>query len=650
MNAARGVADFASRDDGGVVLFVGLLMPVVLLFLALSVDIGNWWVHKRHLQVQVDAAAFAGGALFGDCFSADPAAANTAIYDEATRFGGATGSSYNAQVGGTNTGAISLYYQSKTYPAGSVPPDDTETEQPCETPSLMFDVKASEAGLPLIFHIPGLSDVTAISAHARVQLKQVEVQDGMLPVAVPDLRFTYVFATFINETTGAALAAPVQLTKTGTSGNDELWSTPAGVSVPISSAHVGVRLRLVGGSDPNAACGSLFTECYDSETTNGVAYIHGWSTSTTPTVHNAWLLPGDCLPDSYFAVANCSGGVQAEVDLGALYPLTGAGVTARVWATVNGIDTQLAPGGTSGLVTWTALGGLAFTGGGPHDVVLNWDWKKTSGTWVDPSGRLQSCTTSNGNKCKDNGTLGRVQRAFVASLARSGPLTRVQVFESGITTSGSNSFQTGTTHTLGVSIAVKGGLKVQSLATDPVVELRVVGSQNQSIDCDPDISNLRDELAQGCGPAYKINTSLTCPDYNDLWGTDEPWECAKTQTGGAVGQVDQGMEDRILGGGNTCTAPINWPDYELDDPRIVPLLITPFGSFSGSGNDIVPVIDFAAFYVVGWNSDPCPGAYPVPNGYIAGHFIKYAAPNPHGAGNDVCNPDVLAPCVPVLTR
>ena len=651
MTAARGVADLAARDDGGVVVFVGLLMPIVLLFLALSVDIGNWWVHKRHLQVQVDAAALAGGALFGDCFT-DPAAANLAIFDEATRFGGAAGSSYNTQVGGANQGAVSLAYQSKTYPAGSVPADDTETQGPCDTPSLMFDVKASEAGLPLIFQIPGLSDVTAINAHARVQLKQIEVQEGMLPVAVPDLRFTYVFATFVDETTGLALAPPVQLTKTGTSGNDELWSTPAGAPVPITSQHVGVRLRLVGGPDPNAACGQLYVECYDVDSTNGVVHVRGWLPvvfGVVPAVRNAWLLPGTCVPDAYFATGDCSGGIQAEIDLGATHPLTGTDVTARVWATVDGIDTQLTPGGTSGLVTWTALAGLAFAGGGPHNVVLNWDWKQTSGTWIGPNG-LETCTTGGGNKCKASGTFGPVQRAFVATLGRSGPLTRVQVFESGVTTSGSNSFQTGTTPTLGVSIAVKGGLKVQSEASDPVVELRVVGSQNQSIDCDPDISNLRDELAQGCGPAYKINLSLACPAYNDLWDTPEPWECAKTQTGGAVGQVDQGMEDRILGGGNTCTAPINWPDWELGDPRIVPLIITPFGSFSGSGNDIVPVIDFAAFYVVGWNSDPCPGAYSVPKGYIAGHFIKYAAPNPHGAGDTVCNPDALAPCVPVLTR
>ncbi|MET1019851.1 MAG: pilus assembly protein TadG-related protein [Microterricola sp.] len=642
MTASRGIAALA-QEDGGIVVFVAMAIPVVMLFLALSVDIGNWWVHKRHLQLQVDAAALAGGALLGECFT-DPVAANAAIQDEATRFGGGAGSSYNGQVGGANQGAITLLYQSKTYAAGSVGPDDTETQPPCDTANLSFDVKASEAGLPLIFNIPGLSDVTAINAHARVELKQVEIQEGMLPVAVPDLRFTYVFATFVNEVTGAALGT-VQLTKSGTSGADQLWTTATPISVTIPSAHVGVRIRLVGGTDPNAACGTLYTECYDTDSTNGVVHIRGWSTGTTPSAQNVWLLPGSCAPDAYFATADCSAGIQAEVDLGALYPLTGIGVTADVWASVDGAGHHsLTPGSTSGLVTWTANTGLPIAVSGPHTVELNWSWEQQSGTWTG-----KTCTDKKNNPCKDEGTFGPVQRAFIAG-GRSGPLRSVQVFESGLTSSGSNSFQTGAAHTLGVSLAVTGSLKVQSLATDPVIELRVTGSQNQSIDCDPAISNLRDEINQGCGPAYKINKTLACPAYNQLWSLPEPWECVKTQTGGAVGQVEHGMKDRILGGSNSCTAPINWPNYDMDDPRIAPLIITPFGTFSGSGNDIVPVIDFAAFYVVGWNSDPCPGAHVVPKGYIAGHFIKYAEPNPRGAGDTVCNRDALTPCVPVLTR
>ena len=634
----------ASEEKGGVIVLTALLLPFLIMLIALCVDVGNWWVHKRHLQLQVDAAALAGGGLFGQCFS-NPSGANTLIQNEATKYSGGPGSVHNGQVGGTNKGTITIRYQSKTFAAGTHPADDTETQAPCDTPSLMFDVKGSEANLPVLFNFPFLDVVPSINAHARVQLKTVEVQEGMLPVAVPDLRFNYAFATFVNEATGAVLASS-ELEKTGTSGGLQLWASKTAVSVTIDGSSVGVRVRLVGGPDPTAGCAQLFVECYDLTSNNGVVHVRGWTAPGAPEARDVWLLPGSCLPDAYFATASCSAGLQADVDLGTNHPLTGSGVTAKVWASVDGGgEYPLSPGGTSGLVTWSATSGVPLSGAGPHNVSLHWSWEQTVGSWNG-----ENCTDKNNNPCEDEGTFGVVQRGFVGSTEFSGPVKRVQVYESGVSSSGANSFAQGTTHTLGVSLAVTGNLQVQSAATDPVVELRVTGSQNQSIDCDPALANLRDEIEAGCGPADKINSSLVCPAYNVLWTTPQPWGCVKTQTGGAVGQVEHGMKDRILGGASTCTAPINWPNYSIGDPRIVPLIITPFGSFSGTGNDILPVIDFGTFYVVGWNGDPCTGAYPVPKGYIAGHFVKYAAPNPHGAGDAVCSRTAITPCVAVMTR
>jgi hypothetical protein len=634
------------HEDGGVLVLFGLLLPFFLLLGALTVDVGNWYVHKRHLQMQADAAALAGGGLFGTCFS-NPAGGNAAIQDEATKYSGGTGSLYNGQVGGALKGPITILYQSPTYAVGGPGADDTETQGPCDTPSLMFDVKATEAQLPLIFAIPGLPWVNSINAHARVQLRTVDTRKGLLPVAIPDIRFNYAFATFVNEATSAVLAT-AQLAKAGTSGGQQLWSTPSNVDVPIASPHVGVRIRLVGGTDPTAACGQLYVECYDEGSANGVVHIRGWNAATpAPAVRDAWLLPGTCTADAYFASGDCSAGVQAAVDLGALHPLTGTGVTTQVWATVDGAGKYLlTPGGTSGTVTWTLNSGLPVAGGGPHAIGLAWSFEQTVGTWNG-----KTCNNRNNNPCKDSGSFGDVQRAFVASPDRSGALEGLQV-SNGVFSSGANSFSYGTV-SLGVTIAVAGSLKVQSAASDPVIKLRVIGSQNQSIDCDPDKSNLREEIAGGCAPAYKLNPSLTCPGYNQLWSLPQPWQCVKTQTGGSVGQVSAGLEDRILGGSNSCTAPIHWPNYSPDDPRIVPLIITPFGSFGGTGNDIVPVIDFATFYVVGWGGpggDPCPGAEPVEKGFIAGHFIKHIPPNPTATGETACDPDAITPCVAVLTR
>jgi hypothetical protein len=648
----------ARSEKGGVVVLVALLMLPIVMLLGLSVQIGNWFVHKRHLQTQVDAAALAAGQYFADCLRSPGSTVQASMESIAGVYGGGT---YNTQVGGaTGRGTVQLSYQHNAYPAPSraaADVDVAEGQDPCA--GAMFDVKAVEGSIPHIFNIGPLVNV---SAHARVELKLLTTMKGLLPVAVPDTRFDYAWATFVNEATGAVIAGPVQLTKSGTNAKgQQLWITSSPPSVSINARDIGVRIRLVAGTNPNAPCLQLFTECYPdpNATSHGIVHIRGWSASGGPLapveLHNVWLLPGTCDPSGYFTMINCSAGIQAEVDFGDR-PISGPGITTSVTATIaGGATVNLTPGAIVSGTTrvWNAGTGLGVTGPDEHAVTMAFAWEQTSGSW-----RGLTCNNHGNNPCKANGTFeggGTIQRPFEGSPDISGPVQQVDIFESGVSTSGAHSFQQGSSHTLGVTIATAGTLKTQSAATDPVIYLRVAGgSLNQSIDCDPDLSNIRDEIAEGCSPAYTLNQDLTCPGYNELWDSPQPWDCVKTQTGGAVGQVEQGLKQRILGGSNSCTAPINWPNYGPDDKRIVPLMVTPFGSFSGSGNDIVPVIDFGAFYVVGWDGDPCPGAVPVPKkGFVAGHFIKYIPTNPKGSGDAACfltDPTKLTPCAAVLTR
>ena len=135
------------------------------------------------------------------------------------------------------------------------------------------------------------------------------------------MRFNYAFATFVNEANGSVLATS-ELAKTGTSAGQQLWSSLAGVNVPISASHIGVRIRLVGGTDPTAACGQLYTECYDLASGNGVVHIRGWSSATAPSVQNARGSSPAPARRTRTAAADLRAGVQAEVDLGATHPLT----------------------------------------------------------------------------------------------------------------------------------------------------------------------------------------------------------------------------------------------------------------------------------------------------------------------------------------
>jgi hypothetical protein len=223
-------------------------------------------------------------------------------------------------------------------------------------------------------------------------------------------------------------------------------------------------------------------------------------------------------------------------------------------------------------------------------------------------------------------------------------------------------------------VGITGSLQYASSVNDPVVSLRVVGgSQNQSLDCDPNYSKLKDELAFGCRPLYTRNTGNACPaGAASLWSTAQPWQCVAVQTGSATNQVPEGMNIRILGASqpNTCTSPNHWsqyPNLPPGDPRIVQVFLTPFGSFDGSGNTTVPVTNFATFYVTGWTgqgqgfNNPCQGNGddPVPNndaGYIVGHFIKYVQVlNTGGGGPGFCQLTSggtlgSGSCVAVLTQ
>jgi hypothetical protein len=407
--------------------------------------------------------------------------------------------------------------------------------------------------------------------------------------------------------------------------------------------------------------------------TSGILYLRGWSAAqsgaqpSAPLLRDVQLVPGTC-SDPYFSASatSCTVAVQARADVGTRNPVTTVG--AKLTARVGGTDYPMTYNATT--TTWTSAATIPVNpSAGPLPVTLSWE---------ETSGKVGSdtCTTKNGNKCKgpfDNSN--PVQRAFGATDPHSGPILAAQVLENGVGWANSlercSSVQTSCTHNLVVRIGVKGSLQNAKDTGDPIVSLRVVGgSQNQSLDCDPNVSQLKDELAGGCAPLYERNAGTTpCPGSpSTLWATAQPWQCVAIQTGGATNQVPAGMNHRILGSEKpaSCTAPNHWsqfsnPGLDPHDPRIVQLVVTPFGSFSGSGNTTVPVTDFATFYVTGWTAsgngfaNPCEGQGddPVPNGdagYIVGHFIKYIQTLNTGGGTTPCDQNAFGACVAVLTR
>jgi hypothetical protein len=640
----------AHHEHGGVLVMVAVWAPVLVLLVTLVIDVGNWFEHKRHAQLQADAGALSGGGLFAGCFS-DPAAANAAISDEARRYAGdpTYAGAVNGQVGGANQGTVEVRINRNTYADGTGP-DDTVEDEPCA--AAMLDVKVTESTLPWFFRV---ANVGAINAHARVRLNQVDSLAGSLPLAVPDINPAAGSVSLVNQATGAVLTTQ-PLARTGTASGLAVWdnsAAPLNFTFPAGVTGIGVRIAL-SGSASTTTCGDLLVTCYDAGSPGGIDFVRAYSTAAyagTPLVRDARLYNGTCTDPYFMRAGGCSVGIKAQLDAGAV-PTTSLSVRALGGdCPANGRNAGCplaynATGPNAGFWTSSTMVGVPTAAGA---VPIGLRWEQTTGSIAG----LGTCSTANNNPCV--GTVPSVQQAFVGSDARSGPIDVVQVWEGG--SFWANSFAQGTTHELVVRIGIRGSLGLAASVGDPIVQLRVIkdgGSQTQSIDCDPDQPNLRDEITNGCGPAYTRNPGTPCPAYNVLWGTPQPWTCVKTSTGGSIGQARQGMDARILQGGTCAEHPNNWssfPDFPPGDTRVVPMFVTPFGTFQGSGNDVLPVTDFAVFYITGWDGQgpACPGDDPVPgNGYVVGHFIKYFVSLPAG-GTTTCNPSALAPCAPMMT-
>ena len=209
-------------------------------------------------------------------------------------------------------------------------------------------------------------------------------------------------------------------------------------------------------------------------------------------VKDASLINGSCTPDAYFATADCLAGVTADIDLGTITAGTRKFGRPSTASANYPLTTPTMSGG--GVHTWTSANVLPVAGGGPHAI-----------DWV-PDQRRQRKRYRAWN----------VQRAYEADPDSSGPLFLVQEYDAGANSVfGPYSYQGGTTHTLGVTVNTQGSLLL-SAKTDPAIGLRLFksggnASHNQTIDCDPNLPNSRDEIESGCSPTYTTQTSLTCP-------------------------------------------------------------------------------------------------------------------------------------------
>jgi hypothetical protein len=642
-------------------ILVALLFPALMVLGVLAVDFGNWYVHKRELQTQADAAALAGGDNFQYPCN------DTTIGAAAQSY---AGQDHNAFA---NLSAAQTHFvlNQPNFFGQSKPGDSGLSGSPCNDKAV--DVKMTETNVPGIF--TNLL-VPFIDAQARVSILQQTTKDNLEALAVADSAPVAAKAYFVNEDSNDAIIASESLTDSHTTNSQgqEIWSgNPTGVSINKtngSTANIGVVIALSG--NPNdTTCGDPYVQCFDESSTTGPSLLHiqGWSAAGTPSLTGPLARSvvlstpgGSTCSDAYYSntTTTCTETISAWVDYGSTNT---NGVTVKP-VVAGSTEGALTPGATRGTaVQWTGTISLKQAGANQINLAV-------------------ACAKGNGAACgtskSTSATISNVQRPYAAGTA-SGAIAGATISENG--TPDANSFEVcesqnpagaaGCQPNLAVTIDVAASLQNSQHFSDPTYPIRIGTSQGDVVGCganpSPSASQYRQNLGQGCTGPFAINTS----DPSCAAAGTSPYDCVKLVSGVKNGPFQQGLTDHIVNSpppGDQYYCKNNWtnpgnnglPTIPANDSRLITVFVMPYGSTDASGNPLlgsgyVPILNFATFYVTGFAGDPCSSDDPAPpnagNAWLVGHFIKYVNPvNDGGDSGTLCNPSLLGPCVPVMTK
>jgi hypothetical protein len=684
-----------SRDRGSFLVVGGITLACFALLGGGLLEAGQWWQHRRNLQVRTDAAALAGGTLFNECFNTlafTPAQAAIDMETLSTKYSGIPGSvtiggttatsTYNRGWQGFTTGDDGIGFQSNTYPtpSGSLPARDYNSpgsSEECDT--LELDVKQTQ-NLPNILSIPTPQWTT--HGWARIQEQEVESVKPSLPLAIPNFDLSAVGVTFVDETTGGnalsgctgslvAGGCTYALTKNTTPviGQDgeavTEWNLPsATIALPTPTGASGgdlIGVRVSVGSDvgdcSNTSGNNAFA-CVDlTQTGSGIVGIRDYKTSQTPpALYEVW--PSEtCSSDTspYFSdltgQGTCPVTLQAKVDSGscATNPETDP-QPATLGATMPTGDT----------ITLHVVPGSCDAHG--------WLWSGSTTLGIDAnSTQSEYPVTLAYHKGGANKSWSNVQRFTSGNFDDDGPVRMISLSSA----TGNPYSSAPGSDTVGVRVVTsQAGLSNQLVVlrqahngSSTAFMLCVDGGSGSPYNPEQGTPGIQDGMQNGCSFSYALNQNLASAD--PCATQPLPAECVPNKTSNAGGNplVSTPLNNRFGCSSNPPTYPNRWPNYSTPgDKRAVVLLLTSYNAYSNggktNGKQLYPVVGFGDFYITGFSGDNCTGDQAAPPqvagdnvnaGDIWGYFIKYDS----GAGipsGRKCKPNELGECVAALIR
>jgi hypothetical protein len=368
---ARGPHD----ERGQVMVLFGLLLPVILAIGAVVIGVGNWYTHAKHLQMEADSAAFAGGSSWAFPCGASGGAVDQAIEAQARAYVGphtdTTGTvrttGYNGQVGGVPANKVHVVLNGPDWYDNDSNPGATDWTSPAGSvcQSSILDVKATEDdSFPLASLIPLYPD---IKRKARVQIEEVEGVSGLLPIAVRVPKPLSAAAVFYDEVNGniasvryfcqddSILGLPPGLG--GWSTYSSNTADPRCASTSWATVNVGATMGVVIATSFRPSCNTpgVTGPCFDDNFTNvnslcnqgtsteivqcfyasgtglsqnvesGLQFIHGYNsgsgvTNGPPDVNGVWLDGASSGCGEYFNATTtaCGARLNAAIDLGSV--------------------------------------------------------------------------------------------------------------------------------------------------------------------------------------------------------------------------------------------------------------------------------------------------------------------------------------------
>jgi hypothetical protein len=692
---------------------MAVAMPVLLLFVALIIDAGNWFTHKSQLRNRADAAVRAAGVEYGlqwaKCTSDsedDRDAASAAIVQAARNYAGTYNDQIGAQVG-----------------AGDVAVNDGTTDVcPPSGPLTSIDVKVSEPKVDSLFASLGLP-IGQTSVSSRVELLKSASDTGFVPLAIENPRsIVKARVLFFNACTGSPLGQTADLTEPLPAEGEgmTLWGGALQLELPAASPAtfasacpanfdyepISMQIRLASrpevdlGQECSVLIAKPFADCY-SDVTEARAYActpivpicmgrddaGAKKPGDQPLVFDVALGGPTCEPDPYYArlapgPPSCSLGASVVMDWSDRPVDTSIPPDENFDAKliVDGKPYQLQGAGPD-LRTLTTIGPVPLATPGSAPVEIAWRWRSTVNAFNGATCSPDPLT----NPCRQSGTV-VVHRTNLADnpATDNSPTDVVRLARLSTALNADSASMLDSVPASGETVNVYAVIGLRSeLKPDQEATVQTWFKGDRRVVCDPNPSSSDTEtmVAEGCKPPFAPNpftsgfwwNGTACP-ASSTWFSEPfgntPWRCLRTapQATSNDQELADGLAARIA---NCDDAPNRYLEYfdtmsspiDPTDPRFVKVFVVPFGGFKGSAEGTVPVSDIASFYVTDWGSpdddgDPCADRSVTPEpplGRVVGYFVNTVGPNtgpvePDTQPNSACDPQALRPCRAVLVR